>query len=113
MGIDVPRLESVVGHREANTYSLMLVALLERGEPMTLAEIAERFEEAGVDDAESALRSLKRCKPGRPPVYREGDRYALDPHDDDLDLWAFRLDLRPPRVAPPPRSCAAPRAAGQ
>jgi len=59
LGIDVPRLESVVGHREANTYSLMLVALLERGEPMTLAQIADRFAEVGVDDAEGAFRRFR------------------------------------------------------
>ena len=32
-------------------------------------------------------------------LVRDGDYYALDPHDDtELDLWLFRLDLRPPRV---------------
>ncbi|CAN5603247.1 hypothetical protein BH11MYX1_BH11MYX1_07880 [soil metagenome] len=40
-------------------------------------------------------------------IYRDGELYALDPHDAELDLWAFRLGLRPPRVqrteAPPPR----------
>ena len=32
----------------------------------------------------------------------------LDPHDDELDLWAFRLGLRPPKIAaaPPPPSTA-------
>lgn len=104
LGIAVPRLESVVGHRDANTFSLMLIALLEAGVPMTLEQIAKRFDAAGVADADCALASLKRCKPARPPVYRDGDFYALDPHDDDLDLWVFRLGLRPPRVtraAPP------------
>ena len=47
-----------------------------------------------------ALASLKRCKPGRSPIYRDGDLYELDPHDDEADLWAFRLGLRPPKVAP-------------
>ncbi len=45
-----------------------------------------------------ALASLKRCRPGRPPIYRDGDRYALDPYDHETDLWAFRLGLRPPRA---------------
>ena len=36
LGITVPNLASVKDHREANTYSLLIVALLERGEPMTL-----------------------------------------------------------------------------
>lgn len=96
VGIQVPSLEQVRGHREANNFALLLVALLERGEPMTLLEVAERFEEAGVAASGDALRSLKRCRPARAPVYREGDHYGLDPHDSELDFWAFRLDLRPP-----------------
>ena len=98
LGIEVPRLESVKDHREANTYALLLVALLERGEPLTLVEVAQRLSEAGGGPRDRVLRSLQRCKPGRAPVYREGDRYHLDPHDEDLGLWVFRLGLRPPRV---------------
>jgi hypothetical protein len=99
LGITPPKLEAVAGHREANTFALLLVALLERGEPMTLADVAARFEEAGIAERPRALLSLQRCQPGRPPVYREGDLYHLDPHDADLDLWVFRLGLRPPKVA--------------
>ncbi|MGM0578243.1 MAG: hypothetical protein ACQEXJ_21140 [Myxococcota bacterium] len=95
LDIDVPRLEAVMDHREANTYSLLMVALLERGEPMTLAQVARRFEEAGIAPEPRALLSLQRCKPGRAPIYREGDLYHLDAHDPEADLWAFRLGLRP------------------
>lgn len=95
----MPRLEEARDRPDANTYSLLIVALLERGLPLTLAEAARRFEEAGVAPADRALASLKRCKPGRPPIYRDGDLYALDPHDDATDLWAFRLGLRPPRAS--------------
>jgi hypothetical protein len=102
LGITPPKLEAVASHREANTFALLLVALLERGEPMTLADVAARFEEAGIAERSRALLSLQRCKPGRPPVYREGDLYHLDPHDDELDLWVFRLGLRPPKVARTP-----------
>lgn len=102
LGIERPDLSVTKGHREANTYALLLVALLERGEPMTLVEVATRFEEAGVAERSRALLSLRRCKPGRAPVYRDGDAYYLDPHDDELDLWAFRLGLRPPKVAVDP-----------
>ena len=98
LGIEVPRLEAVRDHSEAIPYSLLLVALLERGEAMTLEEVAKRFEEAGIADQASALFSLKRCRPDRAPVYRVGDHYHLDPHNDDLDLWVFRLGLRPARV---------------
>ncbi len=100
LGIAPPRLEAVAGNREANTFALLLVALLERGAPMTLVEVAVRFEQAGIAARARALQSLQRCKPGRPPVYRDGDFYHLDPHDYNLDLWAFRLGLRPPKVAP-------------
>ena len=110
LGIEVPSVEAVKDHPEASTYTLLIVALLERGGPMTLLQVADRFEEAGVASAEPALRSLKRCRPARAPVYRDGDDYGLDPHDDELDLWVFRLGLRPPKapmlklVAPP--TCA-------
>jgi hypothetical protein len=107
LGIEVPSLAAVVSHREANTYSLLLVALLECGKPMSLHEVAARFEAAGVADQQRALLSLQRCKPARAPVYREGDLYCLDPHDEELDLWVFRLGLRPPKFArpetPPPK----------
>jgi hypothetical protein len=102
LGIDVPRLELAASSRDANVYALLIVALLERGEPITLDEAAARFETAGIAPAAEALASLKRCRPARPPIYRDGDRYALDPHDDEADLWAFRLGLKAP-AAPPLR----------
>lgn len=93
LGIERPDLAAVKDHRDANTYAQLLVALLERGEPMTLAQVAARFEEAGIAPRDRALRSLQRCQPGRAPVYRDGDHYGLDPHDDDVGLWVFRLGL--------------------
>jgi len=107
LGIATPDLALVKQHREANTYALLIVALLERGVPMTLVEVAERFAEAGVAPRDRALLSLKRCKPARPPVYRDGEHYALDLDDDELAFWLFRLDLRERRVAAP-RPAAAP-----
>ena len=106
LGIDVPRLEKVKDRADATTFSLFIVALLERGAPMTLVEVAERFEQAGIACADDALRALQRCRPGRPPVWRDGEQYGLDPHDDDLDLRVFMLGLRPPRAPQPtvPRS---------
>jgi len=98
LGIRVPRIETVKESPDANHYALLIVALLERGGPITLEQAARRFEEAGIARAREALASLKRCRPARPPIYRDGDLYALDPHDDEADLWAFRLGLRPPRA---------------
>jgi hypothetical protein len=91
-------LELAAAQPDANFYSLLLVVLLERGAPVTLQEAATRFEEAGVGTAKAALASLKRCRPARAPIYRDGERYALDPYDEEADLWAFRLGLKQPRV---------------
>ena len=106
LGISVPSLAVACAHPRANTYALLIVALLEHGGPMALEDVAQRFEDAGVAHADDALFSLKRCRPARAPVYRDGDLYAVDLHDAELDMWAFRLDLRPPkvprRVPPPP-----------
>ena len=98
LGIQVPRLEVAKNSADANYYSLLIVALLERGVPITLEEAAQRFEAAGIAPTGRALASLKRCKPARPPIYRDGHLYALDPYDDEVDLWAFRLGLRPPKA---------------
>ena len=87
--------------RQSSTFGLLLAALLENGVAMTLAQVAARFESVGVTSADKALASLKRCKPGRPPLYRDGDHTHIVPHDHEVDLWVFRLDLRPPRVSVP------------
>jgi hypothetical protein len=52
LGIQAPRLEVARQSPDANYYSLLIVALLERGEPITLEEAARRFEEAGVAPAQ-------------------------------------------------------------
>lgn len=97
LGIEVPDLTLVgKGARDVSTYGFLLVALLEKGSPLTLAEVAERFEAAGLAHAEDALRSLKRCRPATPPIYRDGEHYALGPHDDEAALWTVRLGLRQP-----------------
>ena len=67
---------------------------------MTLEDVALRFAAAGVSSsAEEALASLKRCRPARAPVYKDRDTYALDPYDDEVSFWLFRLGLRPARGA--------------
>jgi len=100
LGIAVPSVEKAAQSRDACSYGLLIAVLLERGGPITLEEAARRIAAAGVGDEGSVLDSLKRCRPGRPPIYRTGDQYALDPHDDEAGLWAFRLGLKPPKVSP-------------
>lgn len=101
LGIQPPRIEDARLSPDANFYSLLLVALLERGAPVTLEDVAARFVAAGIaSTVDAAVASLKRCKPARAPIYRDGDLYALDPHDDEVDFWLFRLGLRQARAAP-------------
>ncbi len=62
LGIRAPRIEAAKSGPDANYYNLLLVALLERREPMTLEDVAARFAAAGVAaTAGDALASLKRC----------------------------------------------------
>lgn len=93
--IPVPRLEDVVGHKEASSFSLLLVALLEFGTPITLERAAIRIAQAGDWSLESVLYSLKHCRPGRLPLYRDGDLYGVDPYHVDARFWVSRLDLVP------------------
>ncbi|MBK9386543.1 MAG: hypothetical protein IPN34_17155 [Planctomycetes bacterium] len=107
LGIEAPRLESFHSNREVNTYTRLILALLERGEPMTLVQIATRFEQAGIADFLSALLSLQRCKPARLPVVRDGELYGLETRSSQMETYLFRLALRPrpdraPRAEPPP-----------
>jgi hypothetical protein len=79
------RSPSPVNSPPATYYSLLLVALLERGQPMRLEDVAVRFAAAGIaPTSDEALASLQRCRPARAPIYRDGDQYALDPHDDEV-----------------------------
>jgi len=98
--VENPSLELAAKSKQAVPYALLIVALIERGGPMTLDEVAQRFAGAGVNSFECALQSLKRCRPGRPPVFRDGDLYDLDPYHQEAGLWVFRLGLRGPDIPP-------------
>lgn len=100
LGIEVPSLKATVGHREGGTTSYMLTALLEHGGPMTLDDIAARFEEAGIAAKDAALRSLRKSRPTKSPFQRSGKLFYLDPFDAEADLWTFRVGLRGPQPDP-------------
>jgi hypothetical protein len=56
LGIEVPSLRELKDHREAHTFSLLIVTLLEHVGPLRLADVAQRFEDAGASPADRALR---------------------------------------------------------
>jgi hypothetical protein len=96
LGIEVPSVEAIRERGDANYFALLIAVLLERGEPVALPDAAERLERAGVGPQDEVLTSLKRCRPGRPPVYREGELYGLDPQHEKAEEWVSKLEL-PPR----------------
>ena len=91
LGIGIPQLEVAKDHRDANYYGLLIVVLLERGEPVTLQQAAARFEEAGVAPAAAgsgfaetvqagASSDLPRRRPVRArPVRRAGRSLGVSP----------------------------------
>lgn len=70
--VSVPCVEDALGRRDVTLFHLMVVALLERGRPMTVEEIAERLTEAGaVARSGDMVQALKRAWHGREPVCRD------------------------------------------
>ena len=99
----MPRVEDFVGRRDVGLFRLMVVALLERGGPLEIEEVADRLERAGADAPTGDLVfSLRKAWHGMAPVVKNPDgRFALDFHGPELDRLAFQLGLRPPRGGAP------------
>lgn len=99
LGIPRPNLEAVAEDPRVKLFHLMVVALLERGEPMTLGEIADRLARAGVESNIVDLStSLQKAWHGLAPVRRLPDgKLALDP-----GAWQLRGILEQAHVIPRP-----------
>lgn len=99
LGIAVPRVEDAVPRRGMNLHGLMVVALLERGGPMTIEEIADRLElaNAACKSGDMAL-SLTKAWAGREPIFKDAQgRFALDLNYSGLDLMLFIIGARGPK----------------
>lgn len=99
----VPRVEDALVRGTANLFQLMVVALLERGGPMTVEEIADRLTDAGaVAGTGDMVLSLKKAWHGREPVFRDPDgRLAINLSSPELRWVVLYAGLRPPRAQPP------------
>ena len=72
LDLPVPRVENVVPKTDAKLFHLMVVSLLERGEPLSLDAIAERLRVAGVSVATGDMEtSLLKSWHGSKPVFRD------------------------------------------
>jgi hypothetical protein len=104
LGISVPRVEDVAERGRAKLFHLMVVALLERGAPMTLDEIAERLEAAGVTaETGDVAYSLQKAWHGMEPVYRDTTgHFGLNLDAFDLRVIVRTAGLLEEGTAPPP-----------
>jgi hypothetical protein len=104
LGIAVPRVEDVVERGTAKLFHLMVVALLERGASMTLDEIAERLEAAGVvAPTGNVAYSLQKAWHGMEPVHRDATgRFGLNLDAFDLRAIVHTTGLLDEGVEPPP-----------
>ena len=105
LGILVPRIEDVAGRPEVTLVQLVVVALLERGGPMSVAQIAARLDRAALPSRLARpdfVVAVKKAWHGQPPLVRDGDeRLALDLLSTELRHIEFVAGLRP-SVAPHP-----------
>jgi hypothetical protein len=79
----------------AKLFHLMVVALLEHGEPMSLEAITDRLRTAGVKAATGDMEtSLLKAWHGLKPVFRDDrDWFALDVTAWELRSIIFQLNL--------------------
>lgn len=105
LGIPVPRFEAVAGRPDVTLFQLVVMALLERGGPMSMDEIAARLDRAALP-ARLARRdfvvAVEKAWHGQPPLVRDGDEHlALDLLSSEFRHIAFVAGLRR-SVAPRP-----------
>lgn len=97
LDLPVPSVAQVAAKPGVKLFHLMVVTLLERGEPLPLKAIAGRLQAAGVTSATGDLeKSLLKSWHGSKAVYRD-DRgfFAPDVNAWELRSIIFKLQLRP------------------
>lgn len=103
LGLSIPLLNDIVGRKGVKLFHLMVVALLERGRPMNLGDLAGRLRAAGVVAGSGDLAlSLKKAWHGMEPVYRDAEgRFGLNLSSSALEPVLWTAGLRAPRFAAP------------
>jgi hypothetical protein len=105
LGISVPHVEDVAGRPEVTLFQLVVMALLERGGPLTVEEIAARLDRVALPERLTKpdfVVAVKKAWHGQPPLVRDGDeRLALDLLSTELRHIEFVAGLRPSAVPRP------------
>jgi hypothetical protein len=104
LNIPVRRVEDFLDKKDVKLVDLLIVALLERGGPATLEQIADRLSAAGVQaGTDDMVYSLKKAWHGMQPVYRAPDgRLGLDLASYAMRRVLFKLNWEERRPAPSP-----------
>lgn len=103
LGIQPPDLEDLALRPDVKLFHLMVAALLERGGPMALEEIAARLDDCGVVVYSGDLEtSLQKAWHGLKPIYRAPDkRFALRLEGYELSAILESLGLKSRSAVPP------------
>lgn len=106
LGIAVPRQIQLAALRGTNYLDILIVALLERGGPMTMDEIMAAVEPCWANSPERMRVSLTKAWGGRAPVVKDPEgRFALDLDSRRMNAVLVRLGFRAglqPWAARPP-----------
>jgi hypothetical protein len=103
LDIAVPRPEELLQQRRLKLFELVVIALLERGGPMSVDDLADRIAASGFEARTWDLRqSILKAWHGAEPVYRDtAGNLGLNLSYGDWELFLFLVGLRPPKVSAP------------
>lgn len=109
LGIRPPRVEEFLARGGSpRLFPLIVIALLERGESMTLEQLVDRLASTPVGDRERLEVLILRSWHGLKPVVRDGrGRFRLDLHCAEVEFFLHDHGLRP-RAVPLPAPFVAP-----
>lgn len=110
--VPTPSLDAIVASKRLNVRQAMIVALIERGGPMSGAELARRLDAAGVESGSGDMElSIRKAWRGLAPIEKGPDgRYSLDLGWPDWTFTLWELGLKEPPTPTPPVVLPAPAA---
>jgi hypothetical protein len=102
--VPTPSLDAILAAKRLNVREAMIVALVERGGPMSGEELARRLDAAGVESGSGDMGlSIRKAWRGLAPIDKDPDgRYSLDLGWPDWSFTLWGLGLKEPPAPTPP-----------